>query len=66
VAAQQDRQGAAPFELLDLPDNLVQGDFVAEISINGVKTGRSAGGIVRLGFNFQMELFVHFNPGSFL
>jgi hypothetical protein len=31
-----------------------------------VKTGRSASGVVRLGFNAQMELFVHFNPGSLL
>jgi hypothetical protein len=31
-----------------------------------VKTGGSAGGVVRLGLDPQMQLFVHFNLGSML
>lgn len=33
VTAQQYRQGAAPLELLDLADDLVQGDFVIKIGV---------------------------------
>jgi hypothetical protein len=65
MTSEVNRQGSAPFELLDFGNHLVKRNSLTEITVHGVETGRTAGGAVRLRVNVQVKLGVHTTKGPF-